>query len=160
MKTMRAALLAPVLSLLVPTAARADVVPVASGSGTGTGSAAFSLAVPSGSDRLLAVGVATLDSVMVTSVTYGAQVLARQQAIGQDGVRSEIWRSIAAHCACGRRAARLAPGHARWEIGRPPMTVANTADAPRYSRPATGTSVCGSDCYTWFLAGAGAVGIV
>ena len=85
------ALLALVVSLIVPAAAQADVTPVSSGSSTGSGSATFSMTVPAGNDRFLAVGISTTENVTVSSVTFGAQVLARQQQVAADGVRSETW---------------------------------------------------------------------
>jgi hypothetical protein len=90
------ALCALLASLAVPAAARADVTPVVSGSATSlTGPAAFSLTVPAGSDRLLAVGISTTANVTVSSVSFGAQVLTRQQQVAEGGVRSETWTLVA-----------------------------------------------------------------
>jgi hypothetical protein len=86
------ALCALIVSLALPAAARADVVPVASGSASSiTGPAAFSFAVPAGTDRFLAVGISTASNVTVASVNFGAQVLTRQQQTTSGAVRSEIW---------------------------------------------------------------------
>ena len=54
------ALLALIVSFAIPAAAQADVTPVSSGSTTGlTGPITFSLTVPAGNDRFLAVGIST-----------------------------------------------------------------------------------------------------
>ena len=87
----RSGLVAVALCLVLPAVARADVTPVSSGSATGTTTASTSLTVPAGGNRLLAVGVSTTDAVTVASVTYGAQALAREQTVGADGAKSEIW---------------------------------------------------------------------
>src|SRR5687767_8982301 len=80
-----------VVLLAVPAQARADVTHAGSASGTGTGSATFSLTVPAGTERLMAVGISTTSAVTVTSVTFGPQVLTRQIEAAADGARSEIW---------------------------------------------------------------------
>ena len=85
------ALFALIVSLTIPAAAQADVTPVASGSSTGSGSATFSFTVPAGNDRFMAVGISTTANVTVSAVTFGAQVLTRQQQVAADGVRSETW---------------------------------------------------------------------
>ena len=90
------ALCALIVSLALPAAARADVTPVASGSVASlTGPAAFSFTVPAGTDRLLAVGISTTANVTVSAVSFGAQVLTRQQQVAAGGVRSETWTLVA-----------------------------------------------------------------
>ncbi|MDA0161791.1 PKD domain-containing protein [Solirubrobacter ginsenosidimutans] len=89
------ALIALIISLVVPAAAAADVSPVASGSSTGTTTASFALTVPATANRYLAVGVSTTNAVTVSSVTYGPQVLTLQQQATESGVRSETWGLVA-----------------------------------------------------------------
>lgn len=84
-----AALLASLL--LAPAAAQAAVTHAASTSASGNGSAAGSLTVPAGGNRYLVVGVSTLESAVVQSVTYGAQVLTREHASAKDSSRAEVW---------------------------------------------------------------------
>lgn len=87
-----AAFAALVLSLLLaPAAAQAAVSPAASASIAGNGSASAELTVPAGSNRFLTVGVSTIESATVTSVTYGAQVLTREHASAKDSSRAEVW---------------------------------------------------------------------
>lgn len=88
------ALAALLLSLLLAPAAQAAVTAGNSASASGTGSATAPLTVD-GANRLLAVGVSTLESATVTSVTYGAQVLTRRQAAAKDSSRAEVWTLVA-----------------------------------------------------------------
>ena len=70
--------------LLAPAASLAAVTPASSASGQGNGSASASLTVPEGAKRYLAVGVSTLESATVTSVSFGPQVLTRLTASAKD----------------------------------------------------------------------------
>jgi hypothetical protein len=88
------ALVALIVSFAIPAAARADVTPVSSGSTTGTGTTTFSFTVPASNDRFLVVGISTTANVTVSSVTFGPQVLAREQQATSGAVRSETWRLI------------------------------------------------------------------
>src|SRR5690242_20671949 len=88
------ALTALVVSLFLAPAAHAAVTTAASASGSGAGSASAELTV-AGADRLLAVGVSTLESATVTRVTYGAQVLTRREAAAADSSRAELWTLVA-----------------------------------------------------------------
>ena len=73
------ALCALIVSLALPAAAQADVVPTASGSTTNSGTTtSFSFTVPGGNDRFLAVGISTASNVTVSSVSYGVQQLPRE----------------------------------------------------------------------------------
>src|SRR5689334_19063827 len=85
------ALVALLVSLIVPAAAQADVVPVLSASAAGSGNVSFNLTVPGGTDRYLAVGISTTSNVTVSSVSFGPQQLARQESVNVGGVRSETW---------------------------------------------------------------------
>src|ERR1700741_4600766 len=128
------ALCALIVSLALPAAARADVVPVASGSVAGTGgSAAFSFTVPAGTDRFLAVGISTASNVTVTSVSFGAQVLTRQQQTTSGRLPSEIWSLTAPN-----------PGSAN-------LIVTLSGPAPVI---AGGTSFAGVDQFNPIIAGA------
>ncbi|WP_028065960.1 beta strand repeat-containing protein [Solirubrobacter soli] len=90
------ALLALVVSCAFPAAAAADVVPVTSGSTVGgAATTLLPLTVPAGNDRFLAVGISTASNVTVSSVTFGAQALTREQQVTSGGVRSETWRIVA-----------------------------------------------------------------
>ncbi|RKQ90613.1 hypothetical protein C8N24_0425 [Solirubrobacter pauli] len=84
-----AALLASLL--LAPSAAHAAVTHAASANATATGTASASLTVPAGANRFLLVGVSTVESATVTSVTYGAQVLTREVQSAKDSSRAEVW---------------------------------------------------------------------
>ena len=89
------ALIALVVSLAFPAAAAADVVPVTSGSVVGSAATTLlPLTVPAGNDRFLAVGISTASNVTVSSVTFGAQVLTREQQVTSGAVRSETWRIV------------------------------------------------------------------
>src|SRR5262245_20176907 len=92
MPRIASALAALLLLLLVPAAARADVTAVSSASTTSTANTAtFSMTVPAGNDRLLAVGISTTDGVTVSGVSFGPQVFTKVQDSAGFGVRSEIW---------------------------------------------------------------------
>ena len=77
--------------LFAPAASLAAVTPASSASGQGNGSASASLTVPEGAKRYLAVGVSTLESATVTSVSFGPQVLTRLTASAKDSSRAEVW---------------------------------------------------------------------
>jgi hypothetical protein len=90
------ALIALVVSLAFPAVSAADVVPVASGATVGSSAITLlPLTVPAGNDRFLAVGISTASNVTVSSVTFGAQVLTREQQVTSGAVRSETWRIVA-----------------------------------------------------------------
>jgi hypothetical protein len=89
------ALIALIVSIALPAAARADVIPVASGSTTGTGAnTSFTFTVPASNDRFLVVGISTTSNVVVNSVSFGPQLLTKQQANNSGAVRSETWTLV------------------------------------------------------------------
>ncbi|HEX6023493.1 MAG TPA: PKD domain-containing protein, partial [Solirubrobacter sp.] len=84
-----------VVLLVLPTPAQGDVTHAGSASANGNGSLTFSMSVPAGGDRLLAVGISTTQAATITGVSYGAQQLSRQLEAAADGARSEIWTLLA-----------------------------------------------------------------
>lgn len=80
------------LALTFTGLAHADVAPAGSTSATATSTSVSLPAVSvSGANRLLAVGISTVDSVTVTDVTFGGEALTRRVAHAEYGSRSEIW---------------------------------------------------------------------
>ena len=116
------------LLLTVTGVAHADVAHVNTSSITATSS---SISIPefpsSGTGRVLAVGISTVESVSVTGVTYGGQPLTSRIARAAHGTRAEIWTLTAPATGNGTVQVTLS-GDATATVGASLFTGVDQAD--------------------------------